>query len=210
MLKQILTFSMILLLMACAGTRVRQIPTQARNLKKVDFFVEGKTQAGFKITGTMDGMMTDGVVTVKKIGEEDVEVLLMTGGVYKVLHAIVSPEGIIYRYLFKEIDTSLIRGRITQLLDLLLSKPRTYAGIRREKTGETTLIYKEPRAKETFTYQPGEVYPVRARTITALNSADLLYADYMPLSADGEVQIPHTLVYKDGKVLLELQLISLR
>lgn len=210
MLKQILTFLMALWLIGCATARVKQVPTEVYNYKKVNFFAEGKTQAGFKVSGTMDDMMTDGVVTVKKIGEEDFEVVLLTGGLYKVLHAIVSPEGIAYRYLFKEVDNALVRGRITQLLDLLFSNPGTYAGLRHDKNGDVTTIYKSARAKETFTYKVGEIYPVSARTITALNSADLQYADYMPLSADGEVQVPHTLVYKDGKIVLDMQLISLR
>ncbi len=210
MLKQILTFSMVLLLSACATTRVKQIPPQVRDFKKVNFFAEGKKQAGFKVTGTMDDMMTDGVLTVKKIGEEDFEVVLLTGGLYKVLHAIVSPEGVAYRYLFKDVDNALVRGRITQLLDLLFSNPGTYAGMRQTKMGETTVIYKAARAKETFTYEAGQVYPISARTSTTLNSADLTYADYTPVSADGETLVPHTLVYKDGKIVLEMQLISLR
>ena len=210
MLKQILTFSMVLLLAACATTRVKQVPLQVRNLRKVNFFTEGKTQAGFKVAGTMDDMMADGVLTVKKIGDEDFEVILLTGGLYKVLHAIVSPEGVAYRYLFKDVDNALVRGRITQLLDLLFSNPCTYAGMRQEKSGDITVVYKAARAKETFTYQKEEIYPVTARTITTLNSADLMYADYMPLSADGEVRVPHSLMYKDGKIVLELQLISLR
>ena len=210
MLKQILTFSMVLLLTACATTRVKQIPLEVRNLKKVNFFAENKTQAGFKVSGTMDDMMADGLLTVKKIGEEDFEVVLLTGGIYKVLHAIVSPEGIAYRYLFKDVDNALVRGRITQLLDLLFSNPGSYAGMRHEKSGDITVVYKAARAKETFTYEEKEIYPATARTITALNSADLMYADYMPLSADGEVKVPHSLLYKDGKIILELQLISLR
>ena len=210
MFKHIVTFSMLLLLAACATTRVKQVPAEVYNYKKVNFFAEGKTQSGFKVSGTMDDMMTDGIVTVKKIGEEDFEVVLLTGGLYKVLHAIVSPEGIAYRYLFKEVDNPLIRGRITQLLDLLLTKPGVYAGLRHEKNGATTLLYKAARAKESFTYPAGKIYPASARTITTLNSADLTYADYMPLSADGQIQVPHTLVYKDGKIVLEMQLISLR
>lgn len=210
MLKQILTFSMLLLLTACATTRVKQIPPQVRNLKKVNFFAEGKAQAGFKVAGMMDDMMADGVLTVKRIGDEDYEVVLLTGGLYKVLHAIVSPEGVIYRYLFKDVDNALVRGRITQLLDLLFSNPGTYAGMRQEKDGDITVTYKTARAKETFTYQEGDVYPATARTITTLNSADLTYADYMPLSADGETKVPHSLLYRDGKITLELQLISLR
>ncbi len=209
MLKQILTFSCALLLCACATARVKQVPAEVRALQKVNFFAEGKTQAGFKVTGTMDGMMTDGVVTAKKIGEEDVEVTLLTGGLYKVMHAIVSPEGVAYRYLFKDVDNAVVRGRITQLLDLLFSAPGTYAGLR-TKSGQTRVTYQGPRAKEILIYEGGAVYPTAARTVTTLNSADLTYGDYMPISADGTVSVPHELVYKDGKITLELQLISLR
>lgn len=209
MLKQILTFSCAALLCACATVRVKQVPAEVRALQKVNFFAEGKTQAGFKVTGTMDGMMTDGVVTAKKIGEEDVEVTLLTGGLYKVMHAIVSPEGVAYRYLFKDVDNSVVRGRITQLLDLLFSAPGAYVGSRTKK-GETRVTYQGPRAKEIFIYQGGAVCPVAARTVTTLNSADLTYGDYMPISADGTVAVPHELIYKDGKIVLELQLISLR
>ena len=209
MLKQILTFSGAVLLCACATTHVKQIPVQVRTLQKVNFFAEGKTQAGFKVTGSMDGMMTDGVVTAKKIGNEDVEVTLLTGGLYKVMHAIVSPEGVAYRYLFKDVDNAVVRGRITQLLDLLFSTPGTYAGSR-TKNGQTRVTYQGPRAKEIFIYEGGAGYPTAARTVTTLNSADLIYGDYMPLSADGTVSVPHELIYKDGKIVLELQLISLR
>ena len=209
MLKQILTFSCALLLCACATARVKQIPAQVRDLRKVDFFAQGKTQAGFKVTGSMEDLMTDGVVTVKKIGQEDFEVVLLTGGLYKVMHAVVSPEGIAYRYLFKDVDTALIRGRITQLLDLLFSDPGTYAGVATSK-GQTRVTYKGPRAKEIFVYDEGGVYPTSARTVTTLNSADLTYLDYMPASEDGQLQLPHTLIYRDGKIMLELNLISLR
>ncbi|MBO5911496.1 MAG: hypothetical protein J6Q05_04845 [Elusimicrobiaceae bacterium] len=209
MLKQILTFSCVLLLCACATVRVKQVPAEVRALQKVDFFAEGKTQVAFKVTGSMDGMMTDGVVTAKKIGEEDVEIVLLTGGLYKVMHAIVSPEGVAYRYLFKDVDNGVVRGRITQLLDLLFSAPGTYAGSR-TKNGQTRVTYQGPRAKEIFIYEGGATYPVAARTVTALNGADLVYGDYMPISADGTVSVPHELVYKDGKIVLELNLISLR
>ena len=208
MLKQILTFSGVLLLCACSTMGVKQIPPQVRNLQKVNFFTEGKTQAAFKVTGTMDGLMTDGVVTAKKIGDEDVEVVLMSGGFYKVMHALVSPEGVAYRYLFKDVDNALVRARITQLLDLLFLSPGTYAGSHTQK-GRTRVTYKGPRAKAILVYEGGN-YPVSARTVTTLNGADLTYADYMPLSADGTVLVPHQLIYQDGKITLELQLISLR
>lgn len=209
MSKQILTFLMALCVCACATARVKQVPQTVRNLKRVDFFAEGKTQAAFKVTGFMDGLQTDGVVTLKKIGEQDTEIVLLTGGLYKVLHALVSPEGVAYRYLFKEVDNSLVRGRITQLLDLLAGTPGEYTGVSTKK-GQIQVFYKGPRAKEIFVYENGGTYPVAARTVTALNSANLTYSDYMPLSADGTVLVPHELVYEDGNIRLEMSLISLR
>ncbi len=209
MLKQILTFSLALWLCACATARVKQVPPAVRELKQVNFFAEGKTQAAFRVTGSMDGLQTDGVVTAKKIGERDVEVVLLMGGLYKVLDALVSPEGVAYRYLFKDVDNSLVRGRITQLLDLLAGTTGEYAGASTKK-GQTRVFYKGPRAKQIFVYEPGGIYPVSARTVTTLNSADLMYSDYMPISADGTVLVPHILVYQDGNIRLDMQLISLR
>ena len=209
MLKQILTFSMALWLCACATVRVKQVPSAVRELKRVDFFAEGKTQAAFKVTGTMDGLQTDGIVTAKKISGQDIQVVLLVGGLYKVLDVLVSPEGVAYRYLFKDIDNALVRGRITQLLDLLANTSGEYAGVSTKK-GQTRVFYKGPRAKEIFIYEAGGTYPVAARTVTTLNSANLTYADYMPISADGTVLIPHELVYEDGNIRLDMQLISLR
>ena len=200
---------MALWLCACATARVKQMPQTVRELKRVDFFVAGKTQAAFKITGFMDGLQTDGVLTLKKLDEQDVEVVLLMAGLYKVLHALVSPEGVAYRYLFKDVDNALVRGRITQLLDLLANLPSEYTGVS-TKQGQTRVFYKGPRAKEIFVYEAGSTYPAAARTVTTLNSADLTYADYMPISADGEESVPHTLVYQDGNIRLEMSLISLR
>lgn len=207
MLKQILTFSGALLLCACATGGLRQ-QTAAYPDRPVSFFVEGKTQAAFKVIGQMDGQATDGILTVKKTGEEQFDVALIAGGVYRVLSATVSPQAVTYHYLFSEVDNALVRARITQLLDLLCLAPGTYVQAR-SKNGQTRVMYKGPRAKTLYTYEGGK-YPVSAQTITTLNSAELTYSDYMPISADGEVMIPHELVYQDGKITLELQLISLR
>ena len=120
MFKRILTFSLAVLLAACAGGRVKEIPADVRDYKKVDFFTQGRTQAAFKVLGQMEQDYMEGVLRIKKIGERDYDVVLMTGAAYRVLHATVSPEGVAYRYLFKEADTPLVRGRITQFLNLLL------------------------------------------------------------------------------------------
>lgn len=206
MTKQILTFFSVFLLCACATTGVKQ--ANYRPLRTVDFFAEGKTQAAFKVTGTMDTLQMDGIITAKKIADR-VDVTLLAGGLYRVLYVTVSPEKVEYLYLFKDVDNAVVRGRITQLLDLLFMPPGTQVSTHTKK-GETAVTYKGPRAKEVFNYDTASDYPVTARTLTTLNNADLVYGDYMPVSADGETQVPHELVYKDGKIILDMQLISLR
>lgn len=209
MLKRILTFSLAVWLCACAGGQIKQIPPEVRAYKKVDFFIGGRTQAAFKAVGQMNEDYVEGVLRIKKIGDGDYDVLLMTGAAYKVLHATVSPEGIAYRYLFKDADTAVVRGRITQFLNLLLADAGTFQK-RRVKDGETTLTYQGRNAKERFLYREGEIYPYAAQSVTMLNTADLFYDEYALLDEAGEVSVPHVLVYKDGNITLDLTLISLR
>ena len=209
MLKRILTFSLAVWLCACAGGQIKQIPPEVRAYKKVDFFIGGRTQAAFKAVGQMNEDYVEGVLRIKKIGDGDYDVLLMTGAAYKVLHATVSPEGIAYRYLFKDADTAVVRGRITQFLNLILSDAGAFQK-RRVKDGETTLTYQGRNAKERFLYREGEIYPYAAQSVTVLNTADLFYDEYALLDDAGEVSVPHVLVYKDGNITLDLTLISLR
>lgn len=209
MLKRILTFSLAVWLCACAGGQIKQIPPEVRAYKKVDFFIGGRTQAAFKAVGQMNEDYVEGVLRIKKIGDGDYDVLLMTGAAYKVLHATVSPEGIAYRYLFKDADTAVVRGRITQFLNLLLAEAGTFQK-RRVKDGETTLTYQGRNAKERFLYREWEIYPYAAQSVTMLNTADLFYDEYALLDEEGEVSVPHVLVYKDGNITLDLTLISLR
>lgn len=209
MLKRILTFSLAVWLCACAGGQIKQIPPEVRSYKKVDFFIGGRTQAAFKAVGQMNEDYVEGVLRIKKIGDGDYDVLLMTGAAYKVLHATVSPEGIAYRYLFKDADTAVVRGRITQFLNLILSDAGAFQK-RRVKDGETTLTYQGRNAKERFLYREGEIYPYAAQSVTVLNTADLFYDEYALLDDEGEVSVPHILVYKDGNITLDLTLISLR
>ncbi len=209
MFKQIVTFSAVFLLGACASIQGNRTEPEYSKHQPVDFFASGNTQAAFKVTGRLDNMQLEGVLQAKKIGTQDVEVNLFTAGFYRVLQAVVSPEGIAYRYLFQEADTALVRARITQCLDLLFLVPDSTAAVHTKK-GETTLTYKGPRAKMVFVYPAGQNYPASARTITTLNRADLVYADYMPISADASLLVPHELVYQDGNITLDLNLISLK
>ncbi len=209
MFKRILTFSLAVLLTACAGGRVKQIPADVRDYKRVDFFAQGRTQAAFKVVGQMDQDYMEGVLRIKKIGEQDFDIVLMTGAAYRVLHATVSPEGVAYRYLFKEADTAPVRARITQFLNLLVSDSGIFQS-RRFKGEEVILTYKGREAKEKFFYRKGEFYPYAAQSIVTLNTGDLSYEEYAPFGADGKEIVPHVLIYKDGNVTLDMTLISVR
>lgn len=209
MFKRILTFSLAVWLAACAGVRVKEIPADVRDYKRVDFFTQGRTQAAFKVMGQMDDNYMEGVLRIKKIGARDYDVVLMTGAAYRVLHAAVSPEGVAYRYLFKDADTAPVRARITQFLNLLVSDPGLYQS-RRIKKDEVSITYQGKDAKAKFFYHPGELYPYAAQTSTLLNTADLSYTEYAPFDADGAEDVPHVLVYQDGSITLDLTLISLR
>lgn len=209
MFKRFFIFGMILFLGACAGRQVKQAPVVMQETARVNFFTSGHTQAAFKVVGQLNEDYLEGVLRVKKIGESDFDVLVMTGAAYRVLHALVSPEGVVYRFLFKEVDNAVVRGRISQFLTLLLSAPGDFKG-RRIKDDMLTLTYQGTEGKTRFFYKPQERYPFRAQSVTLLNTADLFYSEYTPVDAEGAVSIPHALVYKDGNITLDMHLISLR
>ena len=145
MYKQILTFLSVLLLCACASLRAKQEGGDVRNLKTVNFFAEGKQQVAFKVTGTLENMQMEGVLMAKRMADQ-INVVLLSGGLLRVLDVAISQDEVEYRYLLSEVDTALVRGRITQLLDLLFSAPQNYAGAH-TKNGQTRVTYKGPRAK---------------------------------------------------------------
>lgn len=209
MFKRILVLSMVVGLGACVGGQIKQIPMDVRPMKKVDFFVGGHTQAAFKVTGTMNGNVLEGVLVAKKIGEEDFDISVMSTGAYRVMQATLTPAGIAYRYLFPDADTALVRGKIHQFLNLLLLDVGVYQR-RRVENEELTVTYKNPSATVRLMYHAEQIYPYAAKTSTLLNTADSLYSQYAPADASGAVQVPHELIYKDGKIEVILTLISLK
>lgn len=209
MFKQISIFCVSVFLGACAGGQIKQVPTQVRATKKVDFFAGGATQIAFKVAGTTGDMGLEGVLVAKKIGDEEFEVSVMTAGAYRVMQATVTPAGIAYRYLFKDADTSFVRGRINQFLNLLLADVGVYRRYRTE-TNTLTVTYKNKKASVRLMYKPSQTYPYAAQTITTLNTADLFYDEYAPATAGGNMQVPHELIYKDGNIEVLLTLISLK
>ncbi len=209
MFKKILTFSAAFVLCACATAPIKQLPTQVREHKRVDFFAGGHQQAAFKVVGQLSDAYLEGVLLIKKIGDSEFDVQVLTGGTYRALQATVTPVGTAYKYLFPDVDKLLVRGRIEQFLNLLLLEPGDYKSYSSAKT-QLTITYKGKDATVRLLYAPEAVYPFAAKTITLLNTADLTYAEYAPSTTKESVQVPHQLVYKDGNITLDMQLISLR
>ena len=198
MRKQIVILLSLCLLGACASFGVKQIPAQARGHKRVDYFSAGQERVAFKAIAQLDDGYLSGVLRIKKIGPQDYDVLLMGDGAYKYLEAVVSPSGVAYKYIFKDADTSLARSRVEQFLRLLLDEPGTFAS------------YRVKDGMEVLTYKNQKQFPSEASSSTLLNTADITYEQYTPYGAEGDLEIPHLLIYKDGNITLDLELISIK
>ena len=203
--KLILTFSLAVLLSACATLHRTPVITDVNYYRQPDFFA-GYAQGSFEVKGTFEDLAMEGVLIVKKLGPSDYEVHLLSGGLFQVMKATVTPEGIAWQYLFKDVDNALVRGRITQLLDLLLMPKRCKKAA--AKNGEAVVTCDGIRAKERFYYAGNERYPVRAQTVTVLNTADLEYTEYTDAFAESG-PLPRYMTYRDGKITLYLTLFKL-
>lgn len=209
MRKQLLILFSLCLLSACASFGVKQIPPQARGHQRVDYFSAGQERVAFKVIAQMeDGYMT-GVLRIKKIGAEDYDVLLMGEGAYKYLEAVVSPAGVAYKYIFKDADSALARSRVNQFLQMLLGAPGTFDSYR-VKDGLEIITYKNKDNKVRLIYPQGVSFPSKASSSTLLNTAEVTYEQYTPYGTDGNLQVPHLLIYKDGNITLDLELISMQ
>ncbi len=209
MRKQIVILLSLCLLGACASFGVKQVPSEARGHKRVDYFSAGQERVAFKAIAQLDDGYLSGVLRIKKIGPQDYDVLLMGEGAYKYLEAVVSPSGVAYKYIFKDADTSLARSRVEQFLRLLLDEPGTFASYR-VKDGMEVLTYKTRDGKTRLTYPQGAQFPSSASSSTLLNTAEVTYEQYTPYGTEGDLEIPHLLVYKDGNITLDLELISIK
>ena len=179
--KLILTFSLAVLLSACATLHRTPVITDVNYYRQPDFFA-GYAQGSFEVKGTFEDLAMEGVLIVKKLGPSDYEVHLLSGGLFQVMKATVTPEGIAWQYLFKDVDNALVRGRITQLLDLLLMPKRCKKAA--AKNGEAVVTCDGIRAK------------------------DLEYTEYTDAFAESG-PLPRYMTYRDGKITLYLTLFKL-
>ena len=209
MRKQIILLLSLGLLGACASVGVKQIPAAARGHKRVDYFSAGQERVAFKVVAQLEDGYLSGVLRIKKIGAQDYDVLLMGDGAYKYLEAVVSPSGVAYKYIFKDADTSLARGRVNQFLRLLLADPGSFMSYR-VKDGMEEITYKNQDAKTRLVYPQGASFPSQAVSSALLNSAEINYEQYTPYGTEGNLEIPHLLIYRDGNITLDLELISMK
>lgn len=206
MFKKAVLLGLSVLLGACAG--IKQIPADARGYHRPEFFKEGQTLAAFKVTARFKDQYWRGVLRVKKVDADGYSVLVLGDGAYKLLDAVLTPQGIAWKYIYPDGDKAVIRARAEQFLNLLLLEPEGFTRLSRTQSG-VILSYKGAGAKWRYTYTGDNVWPESARTVTALNSAEMRYGQYTPFGESG-AYVPHVLVYKDGALTLDMTLISLR
>lgn len=206
MLKKAVLLGLSVLLCACAG--VKSLPADARGYHRPGFFKEGETLAAFKVTARFKDQYWRGVLRVKKVDADGYSVLALGDGAYKLLEAVLTPQGIAWKYIYPDGDKAVIRSRAEQFLNLLLLEPEGFTRLSRTKTG-VTLSYKGAGAAWRYTYAGDNTWPESAQTVTALNSAEMRYGQYTPFGDSG-APVPHVLVYKDGALTLEMTLISLK
>ena len=79
--KLILTFSLAVLLAACATLHKTPVITDLDHYKRVDYF-QNNDGGAFGVTGTFEDFSMDGVLVVKKMGASDFEVSLLSAGTH--------------------------------------------------------------------------------------------------------------------------------
>lgn len=208
MFKKTVLFLSICLLSACATLKVKPVPSELRAYQRPDFFSQGQTQAAFKLQANAKDNYVQGVMRVNRLGEDDFDVMVFGEGMYRVMNAVVTPEGVAYKFLMKPADTSAVRKRIDGFLTLFLYPPNQFVSAR-DKNGYKILTYGAPDGKARYFYREGETLPEKMIYDKFLGSATLLFAEYTPYGEEGEM-IPHLIIYDDGAINAEMTLISMK
>lgn len=207
-MKNLVMFICLVSLCACATLRPRQAPAEARAYKRPDFFAAGQTQAAFKLeAGRKDDLLT-GVLRIKKLDEDNFDVLVLAEGAYKVLQAVVTPQGVAYQFLTKPADNSAVRSRLDAFLQLFLYPSKEYRGYK-EKDGVVTVTYGAPEGKLRYFYRAGNPLPYQMTYDKFLGSATFTFGEYTPFNAAGD-ELPYLISYEDGSLEAQMTLISLR
>lgn len=170
------------------------------------YFAHGERVAAFRVSGAAYGRQMDGILQIKKTGDEayDVAVFALAGGI-KLMQAVITPRGTEYSYIIKQADSSVVRAKAERLLNLILFAPQGPVSCK-EKDGTLWLRYKKDGGVR-YSYASGRPWPETAVLSKALGSAKLTYGQYAPYEIG---EMPHYLFYEDGVLEAELILLTLK
>ena len=192
----------LLVLGACASVPVQSC---GENLARPYFFEQGETLAAFRLTVVRGEQGLDGILQIKKIGDETYEVTLYAvAGGYRIFQATLTREKTEYTFLTPAADHGAVRIKAERFLNLLLF-PAQSQGKCKVKSDRVRVRYKH--APMVYTYDVAETYPAQLTGPKSFGKVKLYFEDYEPYE-DG--QLPHTLHYKDGKVQIDLTLLRLK
>jgi hypothetical protein len=192
----------LLCLGACAS-----VPRQScsENLARPYFFTQGEKIAAFRINLMVGAQQVDGILQIKKTGDEKYDATLFsTAGAYRLLQATLTREGTQYTFLIPAIDRSAVHIRTERFLSLLLFPSKT-RGSCKIKTDGVQVNYKH--APMSYVYESDKNYPHELIGPKSFGRVYLTFADYQPYEGG---QLPHKLHYKDGKVQADLTLLRLK
>jgi len=190
---------------ACASLPANYHTICSEQINRPSFFAQGETLAAFRMKSHTDQYGLEGILQIKKQGEEQYEIIVFSNvGAYRLLQGILTREGMKYTYLAPSIDRVVLRVKVERFLTLLLI-PSLSQGKCKVKKDDGRVSDKHPIKK--YQYPAGEAYPVLVTTPKPFGTVYLNFADYEPYE---EGKMPHTLSYTDGKIEVSLTLLRLK
>ncbi len=196
---------MLFLLGGCASWSLQAL-CDGKNLARPSFFSQGQTLAAFKVVLTAGKNSLEGILQIKKTGEEVYEaVLFSAAGGYKLMQAQVTPRGTDFLYMAPPADNAVTRMKADSFLTFFLLPPNVYKTCR-VKDGLRRVAY-EKNGAVYYEYAAGAEYPSSALYRKKFGSVRMNLAQYAPYEED---YIPHYIYYQDGAVEAELILLTLK
>ena len=206
MLKKILILAAAALALgACSSLGTKNNNAAAQDRAVPSYFSRGETAAAFKLDSVIREMPLEGVLIVKKTGDEVYSIKIMGPLGAKIVDGVMDDNGVTYDYVLPDINTGLIKSRFEKFIFALLRPAGEIKKAHFNKDG--TLEIKRKVGESTFTYVYGEnaAYPDKMQS----GAISMSFAQYQAY-ADGS--LPYALTYFDSlaNVSLGLALISIR
>lgn len=171
-----------------------------------DYFAQGQKLAAFRLSARAHGYGLDGILQIKKIGEDAYSFTLFSAqGGLKLAQGTTTAQGTAYSYLMKEADSAAAQAKADVFLKVLLFPP--HGAHRCRQSGEQVLVTYEDGNTWHYSYAPGAAYPHSVVYKKVLGSARMSYDQYTPYETG---ELPHLLIYQDGALEAELALLTLK